>query len=165
MHLQIIFQASVAFAVWFFALGTIKAFECLSPGGRFIYFWSQLKCKEMVLWWVYFFFLIKAISPWNSRMEIVTHQPSKNKKKKRGLFMFLGGFISTWEQRACAFNVAHESQMLRPLIAQKKSSVTCWWRSTLNQQIFGVPELLIPILVQKSAWWRGQFAIFWGLLR
>lgn len=37
----------------------------------------------------------------------------------RGLFIFLGGFISTWEQSVYAFNVAHESQILRPLIAQK----------------------------------------------
>lgn len=105
MHLQTNVQDFIAFAVCLFALGIIKAFWTSEPRRSLaIYFWFQLKSKEMVWWWVCFsFFLIKAISSRNSRTEIVTHQPSKKKKKKIGLFVFLAGFISTWEQACGCF--------------------------------------------------------------
>lgn len=160
MPLQIIFQASVAFAVWLFALGTIKAFWAqeitLSISGLS---WSVKRwfCDGFI-----FFFLIKASSSWNSRMKIVTHQPSKNNKKMRGLFIFLGGFISTWEQSVYAFNVAHESQILRPLIAQKNHLWPAGEGQLWTSRYLGVPEMLISILVQQVCMMERSICHFLG---
>lgn len=48
-------------------------------------------------------------------MEIVTHQPSKKKKRKVYLCFLLDLFLPG-RRRVCAFDVAHGSQMFSLLI-------------------------------------------------